>query len=143
MGNRDNDLAFDRCQFDPAFRASGRYAEDRMIAMLEGLRIGDAEEDIDDSDRDFDFLARKIKAEGLPESAKIREAVEKGEVWAKNASPENILRLPKKQCLAVIWHFWGGLSYSECGSTMCLNRHAVLMLIQRAKKKLSGMTVTT
>jgi len=100
-------------------------------------RIGDAEEDIDDSDRDFDFLVRKIKAEGLPESPKVREAIEKGELWAKNASPENILRLPKKQCLAVIWHFWGSLSYSECGSTMCLDKYAVYQLLRRAKKSLA------
>lgn len=135
-GPERTELHFDRCQFDPALRMNGHEAEDRFIAAIDGMRIG-PERRIDDSAIDWEYVAAHIRESGLPPSDEIARAVARGEAWAINATAANILRLPRKQALAVLWRYWGRLTLAEIASTLGLaGKSGAQMLISRARGRL-------
>lgn len=131
-------LRYDRHKFDEQFRGN-KYNPEKMY--LEELGLTAVTDNLpDDSKLDWEFLSQAItEMGGLPPSERLKKAQAEGKKWAKYATTENILKLPRRQALAMIWFYWGGLFKVDIGSTMRLSTESVKIYLRRAKNSLVEM----
>lgn len=92
----------------------------------------------DDVQRDWRFIKKSIRKFGLPKSLTVEQAKTSGETWVQAATVDNILRLPRKYGLPILWRYWGGLGNLEIARAMGWStRQATTMALRRAKELLA------
>lgn len=116
----EEDIHFDRCQFDNASFGEARLSAGSMD-ILHSLQNG------------WKSIIRRCK----PRAITSRD---RGEDWIAKATHENLLRLTERRRLSLILTAWCGLTSPQAASIMGMKDYQVRMAVSEAKQKLIGMT---